>query len=76
MKRTIIVMMAAVFMAGLVSCASVEKKRKDCNDKCAAEKTACISKATDAKTKKVDAKKKAECEKNAKACGDKCAAIK
>jgi len=76
MKKFIVTLVAAVFMVGLVSCKSVETKKKDCNNKCASDKTACIDKATDAKTKKVDAKKKADCEKNAKACADKCAAIK
>jgi hypothetical protein len=76
MKKVMITLVAAVFMASLVSCASVETKKKDCNDKCAADKKVCMDKATDAKTKKVDAKKKAACEKDAKACADKCAAIK
>jgi hypothetical protein len=76
MKKVMITLMAAVFMAGLVSCASVESKKKDCNNDCAKKKEACITAATDAKTKKVDAKKKAACEKNAKACGDECAKIK
>jgi hypothetical protein len=76
MKKVMITLVAAVFMASLVSCASVETKKKDCNNKCAADKKVCMDKATDAKTKKVDKKKAAACDKDAKTCGDKCAAIK
>jgi hypothetical protein len=76
MKKLMVTLVAGLFMASLVSCASVEQKKKDCNGKCAADKKVCLDKATDAKTKKVDKTKAAACEKDAKACGDKCAAIK
>lgn len=72
MKKIFIVGTAAVFMCGMISCTSVNVKRKACDKSCATSKNECYEKAKDKKGN-IDPKKKIACDAAEKKCLDECA---
>jgi hypothetical protein len=72
MKKIVPAAIAVLFVMSVMSCKSLNPKRKACDDACTANKTACYDRAKD-KNGKIDAKKKTKCDVDTKACSNDCA---
>ncbi len=71
MKRVVIAVLAGVFMAGMMSCKTLNTKRMACDKGCKTAKEECCKKAKDAKGN-VNQNKKMVCDAAAKKCIDEC----